>query len=138
MDLLNFKWQVKITNKKSQNTVILLLSKCHPFILLLFFIFIYLFFRCTAWGSSYTYMYAFFSHPLFFCDISIQTQFSMLLSRIWLYYFAFFRAAPMAFEGSLVRGVIGASSLCHSHSYSFAKAKLHLQPIPQLTALLDP
>ena len=50
----------------------------------------------------------------------------------------FFRAAPMAYGGSQARGQIGdiAAGLCHSHSK--VRSEPCLQPIPQLTAMLDP
>ena len=43
-----------------------------------------------------------------------------------------------AYGGSQVRGRIGAvaAGLCQSHSNT--RSKLHLQPTPQLTAMLDP
>ena len=52
--------------------------------------------------------------------------------------FAFSRAAPTAYGGFQARGLIRAvaASLCHSHSHT--GSELHLQPIPQLTATLDP
>ena len=58
----------------------------------LYFIFIFLhnflFSHCTARGLGYPYMYTlqlhFFPHPLFCCNMSIQTYFSMLFSRISL------------------------------------------------------
>jgi len=52
--------------------------------------------------------------------------------------FCLFRAAPAAYGGFWTRGRIGAvaASLCHSHSN--VESELHLQPIPQLIALLDP
>ena len=52
--------------------------------------------------------------------------------------FCLFRATPMAYGRSQARGWIGAApaGLCHSHSN--ARSKLHLQPTPQLMAMLDP
>ena len=60
------------------------------------------------------------------------------LENIYIYIFCLFRAAPTAYGGSQVRGWIGAvtAGLCHSHSN--AGSKLHLQLIPQLTAMSDP
>ena len=52
--------------------------------------------------------------------------------------FFLFRATPAAYGSSQARGQIEAvaAGLCHGHSNS--GSKLHLQPIPQLTATLDP
>ena len=55
----------------------------------------------------------------------------------------FFRAAPVAYEGSQARGPIGAvaASLHHSDrnaSHRNARSELHLQPTPEFTATLDP
>ena len=50
--------------------------------------------------------------------------------------FAFSRAAPVAYGGSQARGLIGvvaAKPTSHSNSGS----EPHLQPTPQLTAMLD-
>ena len=54
------------------------------------------------------------------------------------YFFIFFRAAPMAYGGSQARGRIGAIAAGLRHSHSNFRSKLHLQPTPQLTAMLDP
>ena len=52
--------------------------------------------------------------------------------------FAFSRAAPVAYGGSQARGLIRAiaARLCHSHSNN--RSEPHLQPTPQLMAMLDP
>ena len=57
---------------------------------------------------------------------------------LWIFCFVLFlfRAAPVAYGDSQARGWIRASSLCHSHS--IVTSEPHLQPIPQLTAMLDP
>ena len=52
--------------------------------------------------------------------------------------FAFSRADPMAYGGSQARGLIGAVATGLRQSHSNAGSKPHLQPIPQLTATLDP
>ena len=52
-----------------------------------------------------------------------------------LFYFCLFRAAPMAYGGSQVRGRIGASL---HHSQSHAGSELFLRPTPQLMAMPDP
>ena len=57
----------------------------------------------------------------------------------WFLFLAFFfRAAPMACGNSQARGWIraAAASLCHSNSNM--GPKLHLWPVPQLTATPDP
>ena len=53
-------------------------------------------------------------------------------------FFFLFRATPTVYGGSQARGRIGAAAagLCHSHSN--LELKLHLQPIPQLTAMPEP
>ena len=48
------------------------------------------------------------------------------------------RAAPVAFGGSLARGLIGAVAANLRHSHSHARSKLCLQPTPWLTPTLDP
>ena len=68
-------------------------------------------------------------HSLYYC---------FFLSLSFFFFFAFFRAAPVAYGGSQARGLIGpvAAGLCQSHSN--ARSKPHLWPTPQLTATLDP
>ena len=73
---------------------------------------------------------------------------SFYLLEVWflqklLFYFILFclcpfRAAPAAYGGSQVRGLIGtvAAGLCQSHSN--ARSQLHLWPTPQLMAMPDP
>ena len=53
------------------------------------------------------------------------------------FFFAYFRAAPVAYGHSHARGLIGAvaAGLCHSHSNS--GSELHLRPTPQLKAMPD-
>ena len=46
-------------------------------------------------------------------------------------------AAPAAYGGSQARGPIGATAAGLYHSHSNWVSKLSLQPIPQLTAMLD-
>ena len=55
-----------------------------------------------------------------------------------LFSFYLFRAAPVAYGSSQARGPswAAAAGVCHSHSH--VKPKLHLQPTPQLTTMLDP
>ena len=52
--------------------------------------------------------------------------------------FVFFRAAPMAYGGSLASGPIGATAAGLHHSHSDTGSKLHLQPTPQLMTTPDP
>ena len=59
------------------------------------------------------------------------------LSNIYIYFFCFFRAVPVACEGSQARGLIGAVAACPHHSHSNARSELRLQPTPQLTAMPD-
>ena len=51
-----------------------------------------------------------------------------------------FGYVPAAYGGSQARGQIGttAAGLHHSHGNARSRSKPHLQPIPQLTATLDP
>ena len=51
-------------------------------------------------------------------------------------FFFLFRAAPAAYGSSQARGRIRATAANHSHSIT--GSKLHLQPAPQLIAMLDP
>ena len=48
-----------------------------------------------------------------------------------IFFFCLFGAAPETYGGSQARVQIGGvdAGICHSHSY--ARSKLHLQPIPQ-------
>ena len=52
--------------------------------------------------------------------------------------FAFPRATPVAYGSSHARGLIGAVATGLRQSHSHAGFELHLQPIPQLTAMPDP
>ena len=49
-----------------------------------------------------------------------------------------FSATPMAHGGSLARGLIGAVAAGLRQSYSNARSKPRLEPIPQFTATPDP
>ena len=49
-----------------------------------------------------------------------------------------FRAIPKAYGSSQARGPIGATTAGLHHSHSNMGSKPHLQPTPQLTAMLDP
>ena len=52
--------------------------------------------------------------------------------------FCLFRAAPMAHEGSQARGRIRVIATGLHHSHSSLGSEPHLQPTPQLMAMLDP
>ena len=55
------------------------------------------------------------------------------------FFFVFlFRALPVAYGGSQARGPIGAVAISLRHSHSNAGSELHLQLIPQLTAVPNP
>ena len=60
------------------------------------------------------------------------------MTYIFLFFFAFSRAAPTAYGGSQTRGLIRtvAASLCQSYSNMGSEPRLRLTP--QLTATLDP
>ena len=53
-------------------------------------------------------------------------------------FFVFSRAAPSAYGGSHARGLIRAVAASLHHSHSNVGSKLHLRPIPKLTATPDP
>ena len=53
-------------------------------------------------------------------------------------FLAFSRAAPVAYGGSQVRGLIGAIAAGPCQSHSNTRSELHLRPTPQLTATPDP
>ena len=69
-------------------------------------------------------------------------DFHILLLAVFGFFFSFFvflpfsRAAPMAYGGSQARGLTGAVAAGLHHSN--ATPELHLRPIPQLTATLEP
>ena len=54
------------------------------------------------------------------------------------FFFVFLQLQPTAYGSSQARGRIGAVATGLHHSHSNAGSKLHLQPIPQLTAMPDP
>ena len=53
-------------------------------------------------------------------------------------FFCLFRAAPVVYRDSQARGRIGAMGTGLHLSHSNTKSEPHLQPTPQLTAVLDP
>ena len=72
------------------------------------------------------------SHSFDLSDLSHCTQI--------LFYFFFFRAAPVAYGSSQARGRIrtAAAGLLHSHSHSHSGCKLSLSSTLWLEAMLDP
>ena len=61
-----------------------------------------------------------------------------VLSFLFFFLFFFFRAAPAAYGGSQVRGLIGAAAAGLPHSHSNVGSEPHLQPTPQLMPTLVP
>ena len=61
-------------------------------------------------------------------DIGVYQNGSLSVPNFSFFFF-FFRAAPMAYEGSQARGQIGgvATGVCHSN----ARSELYLRPTPQ-------
>ena len=57
---------------------------------------------------------------------------------VYIFFFVFSRAAPIPCGGSQARGPIGAVTTRIQHSHSKVGYKRHLQPTPQLTAMLEP
>ena len=77
------------------------------------------------------------------CQELLNTAFKCIFTLFYLfiYLFSLFRAAPVAYDGSQVRGLIGATAAGLHHSHSNATSAAYttaLQPTPQLTATLDP
>ena len=58
-------------------------------------------------------------------------------NSIFILFYFIFRATPMVYEGFQAMGLIGATVAGLRHSHSNARSKMHLQPIPLLTATLD-
>ena len=63
---------------------------------------------------------------------------SLDLLRQKSFFFTFSRAVPTAHRGSQTRGRIGAVAAGLRQSHSNARSEPHLQPMPQLTAMLHP
>ena len=66
--------------------------------------------------------------------------FAIVYSCFFFFFFSFslFRATQGVYGSLWARGQIGATAADLQHSHSNAGSKLHLQPTPQLTAMLDP
>ena len=63
------------------------------------------------------------------------------ISFLFYFFFGLFAiswAAPPAYESSQARGRIGAIAASLGQSHSNTGSEPHLQPTPQLTAMLDP
>ena len=60
------------------------------------------------------------------------------LSSIPLILFYFFSVVPVAYVKALARALNGAVAAGLYHSHGNARSKLHLQPVPQLVAMLHP
>ena len=63
---------------------------------------------------------------------------SKIDSDLKFFFLLLFRAEPTAYGHSQARGPIRATAASLHHSHSNRGSKLHLQPIPQLTVMLDP
>ena len=62
----------------------------------------------------------------------------VIANSFFLIFFAFFKAAPMAYGGFQAMGLIRATAAGLYHSHSNVGSKPHLQPTPHLTAMEDP
>ena len=65
-------------------------------------------------------------------------QDNILLLHIIVFILIFFRAPHVAYGSSQARGLIRDTAAGLHHSHSNAGSKMHLRPIPQLSARLDP
>ena len=74
------------------------------------------------------------------CDIAVYRSGKRSLVIRWtlLELFFLFRGAPAAYGSSQARGLIGAVAASLRQSHSNVGSEPHLQPTPQLTAMLDP
>ena len=72
--------------------------------------------------------------PILLCFIIFKYSSKTLY---YLLFFCFYRAAPMAYASSQVRGQIGAIAASLHHSHSNSGSELCLRPTPQLAATLD-
>ena len=74
-------------------------------------------------------------------EAAMKTKNSFINFYLFIYLFILifllFRAAPAAFEGSLARGLIGATAASLHHSHINARAEPRLWPTLQLTASPD-
>ena len=68
----------------------------------------------------------------------LTSSFSFFFFLFLFFVFYLFRATPTAYGGSQARGLIGAVAADLHQSHSNTGSELHLQPAPQLMAMLDP
>ena len=80
-------------------------------------------------------MYIFLSIHILYAMLILHILFLFLLS---LFFLSFSRATPAAHGGSQARGPIGAAAAGLPPGPSNTGSEPHLQPTPQLTAMLDP
>ena len=69
--------------------------------------------------------------------LKLTNKFNMIPIKILTDFF-FFRSTPTAYRGSQARGLIRAAATGLSHCHRNARSEPHLQPAPQLMAMLDP
>ena len=69
-------------------------------------------------------------------DFLLKTAFYLFF--FFFFFFAISWTAPAAYGGSQARGQIEATSAGLYHSHSNVGSEPHLQPTPQLVAMLDP
>ena len=72
-----------------------------------------------------------------FCVQHMSVSIAYLQGFVLVFGFCLFRAAPTAYGSSQNWGQIGAAASGLHHSHSNTGSEPHLQPTPQLTALLD-
>ena len=70
------------------------------------------------------------------CVISLSFQAPPRKALFILYFFL--RATPVAYGSSQARGRIEAAAAILHHSHGNTRFEPHLQPMPQLAAMLDP
>ena len=74
------------------------------------------------------------------CDVS-SCQIYCLSAPLLIFFFFFpplFRTTALAYGSSQARGQIRASDAGLGHGHSNLGSDMHLQPTPELTAMLDP
>ena len=62
---------------------------------------------------------------------------AVYVAEIFFFFFCLSRAAPAAYGGSQPRGLIGAVAAALRQSLSSVESEAHLQPTPQVRAMLD-
>ena len=63
---------------------------------------------------------------------------NLLMSSFFFPLFFLYRAAPVAYGSSQVKGGIRPAAASLHHSHSNARSEPHLQPMPWLVAMQDP